>query len=83
MDEQLNKIADTGAEALNEVKQKFVDADIAFIRASEKRGISLVGAFMALTAIHRAAADQMEIKLAEVIGSATQGDDELTTDEEE
>ena len=67
----LNEIAKAGEEVLAEVRQKFIDADLAFLDRAEKHDVNPVTAFIALIALHRAAADQMEERLIEMLAKTS------------
>ena len=52
-----------------DVKQKFIDADTAFLDAMKAQGRDMLSAVQLLAALHRTAADHMEEKLGELVVS--------------
>lgn len=85
LDPKFKEIADKGAAALEDVRQKFIDADAAFMEKAGELGLDVIASFVTLISLHRAASDEMERKLHEVIFKLTGVDptDPTETDDEE
>ena len=50
-----------------DVKAKFIAADTAFLEVMKAQGRDLLSAVQLLSALHRTAADHMEVKLHELV----------------
>ena len=67
LDKFIDTIANAGDNVLKVVRQKFVDADLAFLDESRKHGLNSVGALMALSSLHATVAESMEKQVVELI----------------
>jgi len=67
--EEASKLAEDGANVLEQVRQKFIEADLAFFEEAEKQRVNPIAAMVALISLHRMVADNMEAKLIEVVGN--------------